>query len=181
MTSGHGLQAVGAAFELFGLLTVVIGISKTRAKFTDRPSLPERLWSGTKRLAVRVASPFGFRRDVTVHTATTSVSAFIGGKARGTVTLGPGDDVRLEERIERIRQMVNDHAERLGELDARIDHEQEDRQKADESAEEQRQALRMELKDLIGEAAAGGLRLETIGVILFAFGIVFGTWGNLVS
>jgi hypothetical protein len=181
MTFGHGLQFVGAAFELLGLLTVVIGISKTRAKFTDRPSLLDRLWARTKSLAVRVSARFGYRRDATVQVAAGSAFAHVGSKARGTVTLGPGHDVELEERVERIRQMVNDHTERLGELDARIDHEKEDRQKADESAEEQRQGLRAELKDLIGEAAAGGLRLETAGVILFALGIGFGTWRNLVS
>jgi hypothetical protein len=181
MTFAHGLQVVGAALELLGLLTVAIGISKNRAKFTDRPFLPDRLWEGTKGLAGRVAAPFGRRSDVTVKTASASAFVSVGGRARGTVTLGPGDDVDLEERIERMRQMVNDHAARLSELDARIDQEEEDRQKAEELAEHQRQELRRELKDLIGEAAAGGLRLETVGVILFALGIGFGTWGNLVS
>jgi len=38
-----------------------------------------------------------------------------------------------------------------------------------------------ELRELIRDAAAGGLRLETIGVFLFALGIGFGLWGNLVS
>ncbi len=77
--------------------------------------------------------------------------------------------------------MVNDHAAQLSKLDVRIDQEQQDRQRGDELAEQQRQALRNELKDLIGEAAAGGLRLETAGVILFALGIGFGAWGNLVN
>jgi hypothetical protein len=181
MPFGHWLQIVGAVFELLGLLTVAIGISKTRARFTDEPSLPDRLWAGTKRLAGRVAAHFGYRRDATVKTAKASAFVSVGGKARGTVMLGPGDDVELEERIERMRQMVNDHSERLSKLDVRIDQEQEDRQSGDELAEQQRQELRRELKDLIGEAAAGGLRLETAGAILFALGISFGAWGNLVS
>ena len=36
-----------------------------------------------------------------------------------------------------------------------------------------------DLPDLIREAAAGGLRLETIGVCFFALGVVLGTLGNL--
>ncbi len=88
MTFGHGLQVIGAALELLGLLTVAVGISKNRAKFTDRPSLPDRLLAGTKRLAGRVAAHFGRRRDVTVKTASASAFASVGGRAQGTVTLG---------------------------------------------------------------------------------------------
>ena len=38
-----------------------------------------------------------------------------------------------------------------------------------------------ELTELTREAAAGGLRLETIGVSLFALGVVLQTWGSLIG
>ena len=45
--------------------------------------------------------------------------------------------------------------------------------------EQQAEEVNGELRDLIREAAAGGLRLETIGVVPFAAGVIFGTWGSL--
>ena len=168
MNTGAWLQLIGAVLELAGIGTVAWGIAETRAKFTDRPSLARRAWTRASRATARI---FRLRRSTTVHVGAAELRA--GGgivRARATVGFGSWDEEALEERIERLRRAIESHEKRFGDLDQRIDDEERTRREADEEHEGRVDAVERELTELIREAAAGGLRLETIGVSLFALG-----------
>jgi chromosome segregation ATPase len=102
-------------------------------------------------------------------------------RARATVGFGPWDEEALEERIERLRRAIESHEQQLGDLDSRFDDEERSRREADEQHERRVNEVERELTELIREAAAGGLRLETIGVSLFALGVVLQTAGSLAA
>lgn len=178
MSAGTYLQVVGAICELGGLGTVALGIADTRAQFTDRPSLARRAWARV----VGATARFRKRRDVTVHVGTAAVVLAAGSvRARGTVGFGPWGDKELEERIDRLRLAIENHEQFLTQLDRRLDDEEAARREADDRHEKAVEEARRGLLDLIREAASGGLRLQTAGVLLFGLGVVLGTWGNLVA
>jgi len=77
--------------------------------------------------------------------------------------------------------MVNRHEEDLNRLAGRIEQEARERQAGDSDEQRHREELGRSLDQRIREAAAGGLRLETAGVLLFAVGLGLGTWGNLIA
>jgi hypothetical protein len=179
VTLGSTLQIAGAACELVGIGTVAWGIAETRAKFTDRPSLARRAWTRASRATARI---FRLRRSTNVVVGAAQLR--MGGvslRARATVGFGPWDEEALEERIERLRRAIESHEEQLGDLDSRIDDEERTRREADEQHDARVDAVHRELTELIREAAAGGLRLETIGVSLFALGVVLQTSGSLAG
>jgi hypothetical protein len=173
VTLGPVLQIAGAACELAGIGTVAWGIAETRATFTDRPSLARRAWTRVSRTAARI---FRRRRPITA-TINAAVELNLAGSLRGraTVGFGPWDDEALEERIERLRRAIENHEKQLNDVDRRIDDEERRRREADERHESRVDEVYRELTELIREAAAGGLRLETIGVSLFALGVVLQT------
>jgi hypothetical protein len=102
-------------------------------------------------------------------------------KVRATVGFGPWHEEELVDRIERLRLAFENHERVLSELDERFDAEESARRWADERQDRALGELRNEFTDMVRDAAAGGLRLQTFGVLLFAVGVVLGTWGNLAS
>jgi hypothetical protein len=102
-------------------------------------------------------------------------------KARGRVGFGSWDDVPLVERIGRLRTAIENHENVHDAFDDRLDSEENARRGADERHEERVTEVQRELSDLIREAAAGGLRLQTIGVVLFGLGVFLGLIGNLMG
>jgi hypothetical protein len=73
------------------------------------------------------------------------------------------------------------HEKELDRILDQIDREAADRTAADALERQVRESQDQELKDLVEEAAAGDLRLETIGVGLFVLGIILQTWGNMIQ
>ncbi len=173
----HTLQVVGAVCELFGVGTVAVGIGRMRARYTAKSFVLTRLWEATKRLVGRVRHT---RRDVTL-TGEAALIGFSGMRGYATVTLGSGEGVPVEEMIERMRHRVNEHAEQLTRIEARMDDEQEARRKAEEQGAREGEVLAQELRDALADLAAGGLRLESVGVVALVLGIVLGAWGNFIS
>jgi hypothetical protein len=179
VTFGAVVQIAGAALELGGIGTVAWGIAETRARFTDRPSLARRAWTHIGRTAARILRR-QHSRTLEVHDAG-HLHASGSVRVRGTVGFGPWDDEALEERIERLRRAFESHEKQLNDLDGRIDDEERSRREAGEKHEGRVNEVHRELTELIREAGGGGLRLETIGVSLFALGVVLQTWGSLAG
>jgi hypothetical protein len=181
MTQGEWLQVVGATCEVAGLCTVAWGISNTRRSFApDRPSVGQQLSAPFKKLAAKLVARFRRRRPVII-TASAGGVTWSGGSVKATVKMGSWDGLTDDERFKRIRDMIERHEEMLDRLDTQLETERNDRKKGDEQEGRSREATRQLLEGRISEAAAGGLRLEAWGVLLFAFGIVFGLWGNLIA
>ena len=126
MDEGWYLQVAGAGLELTGLILVAWGISETRARF-GRPSLVEKAGTAITRAAARLRRR---PRNVTLEISS-ALHAHTCGHVYGTVTQGPfAEDMEVDERIDRLRLMVNSHADSLTRLDQKVDEERTDRGKA---------------------------------------------------
>jgi hypothetical protein len=162
-------QLGGIGLEFAGLMTVAVGIRKTRGRFTSRPPFEQRAWERLKRMLGRLGL---MRRDAVVHTSAVSATATTGGKARATVSLGPWDDVDIAERIERLRTQVERQQADMEELHKEIGAEESARSHAEQRLDSERRALEDALRREIVDAAAGGLGLESFGVVLFLLGLI---------
>lgn len=177
VSAGSWLQVIGAVLELAGIFTVAFGISRTRSRF-GRPSMAQQSWASMRRIAAR----FGRKKGNVVLGVGSSRIALGGSRAYGTVLHGDfPEDVTLDERIERLRATMNQHSESLTRLEKRIDDEREERQKTQEESDRQRAELATRLEGVIEDLAVGSLRLETWGVFALMLGVIFSTWGNLMS
>jgi hypothetical protein len=178
MSAGAYLQIAGAICELGGLTTVAAGIADTREHFTERPSIFRRAWTRVARVAAKLRR----QRPKSVAVEARAVMAGTATmKAKATIGLGQWGDVELDERIERLRRAFENHDRALNELDDRLDGEENARREADERHERRVDEVHRAFADLVREVAAGGLRLQTFGVLLFAFGVILGTAGNLMG
>jgi hypothetical protein len=175
VSPGEWLQVAGAGCEIAGLGTVAWGINNTRRSFTDKPSLGVQLVGFFRRLAAR----FRRHKPVTIQ-ASASLFSMSGGHARAIVKMG-WEGISDSERLERLKNMVERHEDTLDRLDERLETERDERRKADEQEGRLRDETRQLLEARISDAAAGGLRLETLGVVLFALGIGCGLAGNLIA
>lgn len=177
MNPGTVLQLLGSALELGGLATVVIGISRTRANFTDRPSLGARAWVRIVRAVDQLR-----KRPKTVSVVTAGGVANAGAlRVRVTVGSGAWEKEGLAERVENLKRIVDRHELELSALHERVDEEEKTRAQAVQELERRSQEIDRELRTLIREAAAGGLRLETLGALLFAAGLILGAVGNVID
>lgn len=171
------LQLAGGVCEFLGLVFVAAGITRTRRRFTRDPSIVQKSWSAVTRFVGRFR-----RREHRVVTGSAHMTlGALTSKARGRVSLGAWDDVDLEERVERLKEHMARHEKELDGILDQIDREAADRTAADDLERQLRESQDQELKDLVEEAAAGDLRLETLGVGLFVLGIILQTWGNMIQ
>jgi len=180
MSGAAWLQVVGALFEIGGLVTVALGISRTRAQLTpENPWWPKRAWSRTTQAMARA-----FRRKRTHSVQVGAASLRIRGgtsRARGTVLLGSWDGVEVEKRVEQRRARVDDHQRQLSELHQRVDAEENTRREADDRAAKRVNEVDQQQRELVREVAAGSLGVEAFGVGLFIIGVVLQTCGSIVS
>ncbi len=181
MDAGAYLQIAAGVCEVGGVLTVAWDIAGRREQFTHRPSLFRRARDQVRRTAAKLIPR---RRDAVVHVVTAGAVAMAGSggmRVRATVGFGSWEELALEERIDRLRHASENHEHVLNEIDKRLDGEEADRRAADERLEGRVVEVHRELGERIELAAAGGLRLQTFGVVLLLVGIGLGTLGNVIS
>ena len=166
------IRFTGMFLELMGLATVALGIRETRSLFS-RPSMFQvgRAWL--------IRFP-GFRQSVTVIVGSgglsvggTSVSAF------GSSGLAP--TATLEERVAILEKNVNQAHLLIHEANRKIDQETHQRLSDIKVVKRKLEDGDSKNKQLLEEAAAGGLYLETTGVFWLAFGITLATASNEIS
>lgn len=175
MTAGAWLQVIGGALELLGLGTVMLGISETRTRFTDRPSVASRALAAFRRLWARL-----FRRGKTVHLGEVHMGAdaLLSGSAR-LMKIVAWDELTDQEALERLKEIANRHEEAIDRLAGEIETERRERGRDVEAERSERVAAKQDLDAKIRLAAAGGLTLETWGAGLLAVGIILtiiGVW-----
>jgi hypothetical protein len=181
VSAGTYLQIAGAVCELGGLTTVAWGIADTSERFGTPPGTLRRAWAGVRRTSKRLIRR---RRDAVVPVEVTAAVSMVGGgsmSARATVGFGPWDEVPLEETIGRLRHASESEQSESNDIVQLLDGEEKARRASDERHEGRVDEVRRELTEIIQEASAGGLRLQTVGVWFFALGVVLGMWGNLLS
>lgn len=174
MTAGEWLQVVGGALELLGLGAVMLGISETRRRFTDRPSLVHRASAPIRRGWARL-----FRRGKSV---TLEIHSAGHATASGSVRLMQivaWDKLTDQEALKRLKEIANRHEEAIDRLADEIATERRERGREDRAERSERLANKEDLDAEIRLAAAGGLTLETWGAALLALGIILtatGVW-----
>jgi hypothetical protein len=175
MTLGEGLQLAGGICEFLGLIAIMMGISDTRRAFTNRPSLVSRVFSPFRRLVAGL-----FRRDAVVHPGVAEARVQLPAlTARGTGRVG-WETLAPEQVIRRLQELVDRHEDRLEQLAEHTDTERAEREKQFQAERTEREMLHRDLEQRITLAAAGGLRLESLGAAAFTAGVVLTTWGAMV-
>lgn len=174
MTSGDWWQLAGGILDALGLLTVALGISNARAKFTNRPSILQKL----KNLLVRIAVKLKLRKAKVVYGTGTARGTSL---ASGRGGAGLGFHGSLDERIIRLQEIAQRHEDMISDLYGDLEDEKAERKRGDEDAAKRLATSEQRLEERISEAAAGALTLETWGVALFILGVAFTTYGGVIS
>jgi hypothetical protein len=165
--NSHGFLYAGLVFQLAGLVTVVVGIGKTRAEFGESWRLAFTRW------LERTAIAAGLKKPAPIHGSVATAEARATARAEGTVGL-PADatpDQRfafLQERIEWLRK-------RIQATEVSVDTERNERATAIEVERNQRQSGDSEVKEQVRRLAMGGVDLSFLGAFWLGFGIVFAT------
>ena len=163
------IRFTGMLLELMGLATVAFGIRETRSLF-GRPSLLQvgRDW------LTRFPK---FRYDVRIIVGSGGIAlGGVSGSAFGRS--GPAPTETLEERVAILEKSVNQAHFLIHETQRKLDQEGQQRQNALKAEKQEREDGDSKNKQLLEEAAAGGLYLETTGAFWLVFGITLATASN---
>lgn len=155
--------------ELMGLATVALGIRETRSLF-GRPSLVHvgRNW---------LARFPRFR--ISAHVIVGTGGFTLGGMSASAFgTSGPAPTATLEERVAILEKNVNQTNALIHETQRKLDQESQQRQHELTAEKREREDGDNKNKQLVEEAAAGGLYLEITGAFWLAFGITMATASN---
>ena len=162
-----GFLYAGLAFQLAGLVTVVVGIGKTRSEFGES-------WhAALTRWLERTAIAAGLRKPAPIHGSVATVQAGATVRAEGFVGL-PADatpDQRfafLQERIEWLRK-------RIQATELAVDTERNERTAAIDAERGARQSGDGEVREQVRRLAMGGIDISFLGAFWLGFGIVFAT------
>jgi hypothetical protein len=174
VTNSDWFQLVGGLFEVIGLITVALGISDARARFTDRPSLPQKIRNVILRLTVKL----GLRKGKVIEP---SASGTVHSSGSARLMIGYGFLGTLEERVTRLQEIAQKHEDAIDGLAGQLQDESAARKQADDEALARLTTTEQQLEQRISEAAAGGITLEAWGVLSFAVGVVLTTVGGIAG
>jgi hypothetical protein len=158
--------------ELMGLTTVALGIRETRSMFS-RPSFLQLGQDWVTRFP-------RFRQNarVIVGSADISVSA---GSVSAFGTSNPAPTATLEERIANLEKNLNQAHLLIHETHQKIDQKIQQHQSDIQVVNRKLEDGDTKNKQLLEEAVAGGLYLETTGVFWLAFGITLATGSSEIA
>lgn len=156
------IRIAGMGLQLLGLATVAFGLRDTRKLFSQ-PSLLQlaRTWLGrfpTFYREIRMVAGSGH-----IQLGGASVSGF------GTVTSSA--TASLEDRVAMLEKNLNQTNLAIHQAQMRMDEEKQKQAAALESERHGRETGDEKNEKLLQEAMAGGLHLETIGVLWLFCGI----------
>lgn len=167
------LRITGMCLELLGLGTVAYGIRETRKLF-NRPRLTEiaRQWIGR-------FPKFKVETRIAIGTAHINLE----GRATGTaiVTASLTASTPLEERVTFLEKRLDQANILIQETQQMVKEEFRKHTNDLETARRERELGDEKNSKLIQEAAAGGLYLETMGVLWLLCGIIFATASNEIA
>jgi hypothetical protein len=169
------LQLLGGLFEIGGLAFVALGIVETRRAFTDRPGIVQNV---ARRVAEFVAR---LTRKKRVHTLEVHDSLHMQSAASARLRVTYGFEGSLEERVERLQEIAQQHGNRLAEVTELVGSESEKLRAEIRSLQDALSESERELTERICGAASNGLTLESWGVFLFIIGVVLTTWGGVIA
>ncbi len=163
------LRISGMLLELLGLSTVAMGLHQTRKLF-QRPSLGPLFVDWIRRFP-------RFRVDtrINVPTAATTVTAHAPTIHELTFT---NSSASINERVSALEKALKEVNNQIQQVQRDIQDEGRNRQSEHSAEQQQREAKERKLRTLIEESSAGGLYIETIGVLWLLVGVVLATSSN---
>lgn len=164
------IRMAGLALELLGICTVAVGLGETRKLF-GRPSLLDESLSWFKRFP-------RFRGKDYVLNAAAGAYSLSGASVSAFATSNPAPGTSLEERVALLEASVNRAQVQIHETQRKLEEETRSRSTGLDSERHDREAADQRVQKQLEEAAAGGLYLETMGVVWLALGVFFATASN---
>jgi hypothetical protein len=161
--SERNLRLLGVAYELLGVGAVAMGVRDIRKLF-NRPSVLEsiRIWLNDRphlKTEVKIISG-------SVHMSLGGVSAV----AQATLKVAP--DATTEVRVAALERNLEALAGAVGDLRAKQGQDALRQEAALTNETRQREQGDVETKRLLEIAMAGGLALETCGVVWLVLGVI---------
>ena len=157
----------GMTLELLGVFTVVHGLREKRRLF-KRPSLFDHLkdWLGRR-------PRWGAKNQVIIAASAGHLS--ISGSARTSIWRGTAPDATLEARFAALEANVETLRSEQAELAKQLQAEAQTRNTALEAERRSRDSVVNALRSQLDTFGAGGLPLETAGLVWLILGVVLAT------
>lgn len=160
------IRLTGLGLQILGILTVVWGISETRALFGHPSVLRKTMaWMG------RFPLP---RRSKTVHVSASGV-AVASASARAHVIHGPGSNPTVEKRLEALEKNITSLHQRISELEQEL--ERSAQRVTDDLRNEQkvRSAEDQQIRQTLEATGTGGVHISAIGALWLLVGVILST------
>ena len=173
------LNYVGLALQVAGFLTVAVGLTDRRERFTNHPSVPTRArrrlawarrvaWVRIRRMLGRPVPP----SHVTLHPADV---LSLTDSTVVELRYGPLGDHSVDERLAQLDARTRELQDRFIGLQSDLGDETLARESGDTAERMARKAADAGLDVKLSEFAGGGLHLEWWGVWMFLAGTVLST------
>ena len=161
------IRITGALLQLFGVVTVAIGVKQTRKLF-DRPGILAQTQAWLKR------APRWKGRTIAL-TGTGSLSLSGGGTARLDVWSQLDPKAPLDLQVAALTRNTLQLKNSLNELRGKVDSHHREQSEALHIEQANRSKEDSALRDRLESAQTGGLHLTAAGVIWLLFGVLLGT------
>ncbi len=173
------LRTTGGVLQVFGVLSVALGIWKLRRTFGLGPVRAEiltelRSWIG--QLGRRIARMFGRRRHVIV-TASGNLR-MDGALLTARAKIGRGPNLSVEQRLEFLERGFDEIQDLTYKLQDDLRKEIDLRTAAIATERADREKVTAEVRSQVLELAVGGIQLQIVGLVCLVFGVALATWSQ---
>lgn len=156
----------GLVLQLFGIVTVIIGIEQTRKLF-NRPSLLSIARAWFKELPP-------FKRKIVMGAMAGSVG-MAGMKARGYVSSNPPPNAGIEERVGSLERNVGHLNKRIDDAFQELDKVESAQTAALEKEKQERTAEDAKIASKLETSGTGGLHISAMGALWLLIGVTLAT------
>jgi hypothetical protein len=160
------IRLTGLGLQLFGIGTVIWGISETRALF-GHPSFLSKTKAWFRRFPL-------LRRNVVLSVDSAS-HIIVGGKATAYMTHGAGANPTIEARLDSLERNVTLIHERISQIQKETDKEFHEMTAAIKREEQSRHAEDNAIRMKLEATGTGGVHISAIGASLLFVGIILST------
>ena len=173
------LRTTGGLLQVFGVVSVGLGIWKLRRAFGLGPVRAEilselRAWIG--QVGIRIARMFGRRRNVIV--AATGNLQLDGALAAARVKIGRGPNLSVEQRLEFLERGFDRIEGLTYQIQDDLRKEIDLRTAAIATERADRERITAEVRSQVLELAVGGIQLQIAGILCLIFGVALATWSQ---
>lgn len=162
----QGFRFAGLLYQWLGIGTVAYGLHQTR-KIFQRPTI-----LATFREWLSQVPPWKQDTRIVVGTGHLKLS---GGRVRARAQINPAAGTPLEDRVRFLEEEMGRLRDASDALDDRVVEQGKRLDSAMESERKGREADDQQIRRLLEEALAGGLRIEWMGVFWLLLGVTLGT------